>query len=104
MGVCDLGFARFVLGKTRTLLGTPDYMAPEMIDPPHTHSVEVDWWALGVLTFELLTGQEPWDDMDLATEDALTRLAAIREQHNHGPPNLIPASLHLAKDFVRRLL
>ena len=52
-----MGFARFVLGKTNTLAGTPDYMAPEMIDFPHSHDMNVDWWALGILTFELVVGQ-----------------------------------------------
>lgn len=35
--ICDLGFARFVLKKTYTFLGTPEYMAPEILDFPHEH-------------------------------------------------------------------
>merc|ERR1740121_1618985 len=102
--LCDMGFARFVLGKTHTLLGTPEYMAPEMIDPPHAHSVEVDWWALGVVISELLTGQEPWDDLGLDTGDAMDQIIAIRDSHDRGPPDLLPRSMILAKDFVHNLL
>ncbi|CAE7261948.1 for [Symbiodinium natans] len=58
--ICDLGFARFVLRKTYTFLGTPEYMAPEILNFPHEHDERVDWWALGVLMFELLSGQTPW--------------------------------------------
>jgi len=58
--ICDLGFARFVLRKTYTFLGTPEYMAPELLDFPHEHDEKVDWWALGVVMFELLSGQTPW--------------------------------------------
>ena len=32
--------------------GTPDYMAPEMIDPPHYHDNSADWWSLGVLMYD----------------------------------------------------
>lgn len=54
--LCDMGFARFVINKTNTLAGTPEYMAPEVIDFPHAHDTNCDWWSLGVLTFELNAG------------------------------------------------
>merc|ERR1711920_546510 len=39
--------------------GTPDYLAPEVItNDGHTHAV--DWWALGVLIFELMTKKPPF--------------------------------------------
>jgi len=102
--LCDLGFARFVLGKTHTLLGTPEYMAPEMIDPPHAHNHMVDWWALGVLTFEMLSGQAPWDSMGI-DDNPMGQLLALRESYNQGlPDGFLPASLILARDFIKRLL
>eukprot|EP00913_Durusdinium_trenchii_P020479 g19238.t1 len=60
--LCDMGFARFVISKTNTLAGTPEYMAPEVIDFPHAHDTNCDWWSLGVLTYELNAGHTPWDD------------------------------------------
>lgn len=74
--VCDMGLARFVVGKTNTQAGTPDYMAPEMIDPPHLHDNSADWWSLGVLMFEMLCQHLPFDDDEL--EDTGERLLAIR--------------------------
>jgi len=109
--VCDLGFARFVLGRTHTFLGTPTYMAPEMIDAPHTHGLAVDWWALGVMTFELLTGRGPWDyeGRDFhAPDTALHHLLAVRACQKEGfneaelPSDLAHAAL--VRNFVRQLL
>ncbi|XP_069504216.1 serine/threonine-protein kinase greatwall [Ambystoma mexicanum] len=43
------------------ILGTPDYLAPELLlGIPHGHTV--DWWALGVCLFEFLTGVPPFND------------------------------------------
>lgn len=102
--ICDLGFARFVLGKTYTVVGTPEYMSPEMIDTPHAHDTRVDWWALGVLAFEMLADQVPFDVPD-DSDDVMTRLLTIRKGQDAGlPEKLLPGKIILAKDFIKACL
>jgi serine/threonine protein kinase len=72
--ITDFGFAKIVLDCTWTLCGTPDYLAPEMIQGQRGHGKGVDWWALGVLAFEMLTGFRPFlDDSPAAIYKKISR-------------------------------
>ena len=61
--VADFGFAKKITGKTWTLCGTPDYLAPEIV-ASRGHGKGVDWWTLGVLIFEMLASYPPFYDED----------------------------------------
>jgi len=63
--IADFGFAKYCNTTVWTLCGTPDYLAPEILGGGR-YNKSVDWYALGVLIFEMLSGLPPFHEPDAA--------------------------------------
>lgn len=66
----DFGLAtklEFDGDRKRTICGTPNYIAPEILEGKSGHSYEVDTWSLGVIIYTLLVGKPPFETQDVKT-------------------------------------
>ncbi|WAR58266.1 hypothetical protein PtB15_5B500 [Puccinia triticina] len=64
IALCDFGLCKLNMGeseKTNTFCGTPEYLSPELL-LGQGYSKSVDWWTLGVLIYEMLSGLPPYYD------------------------------------------
>ena len=74
--IIDFGTAKAIEDKTKTTLGTPHYMAPEMI-LGKGYSFEVDYWAIAVCMYEFICGGVPFGD---DCEDTMEIYLAVKNE------------------------
>ncbi|KAI3337486.1 Pkinase-domain-containing protein [Xylariaceae sp. AK1471] len=96
--ISDFGWSVHAPNSRRaTMCGTLDYLPPEMIKPGSSdnyYNEKVDLWSLGVLTYEFLVGEAPFEDTPVMTQRRIARADMTI-------PSFVSAE---ARDLIKRLL
>lgn len=99
IALCDFGLCKLDMkdeDQTNTFCGTPEYLAPELL-MGKGYNKTVDWWTLGVLLYEMLTGLPPFYD-----ENTNEMYRKILSEPLHFPSQeIVPPA---AKDLLTKLL
>lgn len=94
--LCDFGLAKEIGedGLTTSFVGTPEYTAPEMV-LKKPYGAPVDWWAIGILTYDLMNAQTPF-----AKENTMDMYTAIVKKEPRYTRDMDPVT----QDFIKMLL
>lgn len=81
--------------KAKSLCGTAEYLAPEVLERERNYGKSCDWWSFGCVIYEMLTGHPPFYSIDRKKmfEDIRNREVKFYDFHS-------PA----AKDLITKLL
>lgn len=126
--IADFGLAKQLKSasdRCYSFCGTDSYLAPEMIQGSWGHGFAVDYWQLGCITFEMITGSVPFVGKRQEVYETIQEKAAVwpvplddLQNHNELLTQLFPSDsqsssscsvslqtqLNAAKDFVESLL
>jgi serine/threonine protein kinase len=98
-------FSRSDDGKESFLnevIGSPGYVAPEIIERNPYHGTKIDVWSLGVFLYCTLFCEYPYK-LDQTARDPWTKIVSLMKAHKFHFPSSIPVSQR-AKDLIRRML
>lgn len=99
----DFGLSKEISSSSErsyTICGTTEYMAPEIFAPREGHGRAVDWWALGVLTFEFLCGYTPFrGPQNVSSEEIKDNIRSGRFLF----PGSVPITIE-CRQFIQALL
>mmetsp|Transcript_7846 Transcript_7846/g.5888 ORF Transcript_7846/g.5888 Transcript_7846/m.5888 type:complete len:99 (-) Transcript_7846:96-392(-) len=93
--LCDFGWSTHTIDERRTTFcGTVDYVAPELIyQEPYDEKIDI--WAVGILTYELLTGQAPFTGLN--EKETYSKITNLEIQQTEFYRDKVSTE---AKDFI----